>query len=144
MLNDSKTEFLTLGCRSQLSKCGDMSIRIGSDNIPASESAKSIGVVFDSTMEMVAKVNQIPMSCYIYLQAISKIRKYLTTDVAEKLIHAFVTQRLDCTNSLFYGTADYHMDKLQLIQNNAARVITQKRNHEHITPTVISLHWLQV
>ena len=50
-LNDSKTEFLTLGSRLQLSKLGDMSIRIDGDNIPVSESAKNIGIVFDSTME---------------------------------------------------------------------------------------------
>ena len=95
-------------------------------------------------MEMVAEVNQITKSCYIHLRAISKVRKYLTTDTAEKLIHAFVTSRLDCNNSLLYGTADYLLDKLQLIENNAARVITQNRKHEHIMTTLISLHWLPV
>ena len=143
-LNDSKTEFLTLGAKAQLSKIGDMSIRIGGENIPASHSAKNIGVVFDSTMEMVAQVNQITKSCYLHLRAISNIRKYLTNDAAEKLVHAFVTSRLDCNNALLYGIADYLIDKLQLIQNNAARVISQKRKHDHITPTLISLHWLPV
>ena len=66
-LNDSKIEFLTLGSRSQLSNLGDMSIRMGEDTVPASESAKNIGIVFESTMEMVAQVNQITKSCYIHL-----------------------------------------------------------------------------
>ena len=43
---------------------------------------------------------------------------------------------------LVWHCRKYCMDKLQLIQNNAARVMTPKRKHEHITPTLVSLHWL--
>mgnify|MGYP001552403918 CR=1 FL=1 len=143
-LNDNKTEFVALGSKSQLSKLGDVSVRIGGEVINASQSARNIGVIFDSTVEMVAQVHQVTKSCYLHLRAISKIRKYLTTDAAEKLVHAFVTSRLDCNNSVLYGTAEYLMDKLQLIQNNAARVITQKKKHDHITSTLMSLHWLPV
>ena len=44
----------------------------------------------------------------------------LTWDAAEKLVHDFVTSRLDTNKSLLYGIVDYLIDKLQLIQNNAA------------------------
>ena len=35
-------------------------------------------------------------------------------------------------------------DKLQLVQNAAARVLTKTRMRDHITPVLASLHWLPV
>ena len=95
-------------------------------------------------MEMVAQVNQITRSSYLHMHAISKICKYLKRDAAEKLVHAFVTSRRENNNSLLYGIADYLIDKLRLIQNNAARVITQRSKSYHISLTIINLHWLPV
>ena len=143
-LNDSKTEFLTLGRKFELSQIGDQEITIGTETIESTPCARNIGVMFDATLEMKEQINQIVKSCYLHLHSISLIRRYLTIDAAEKLVHAFVTSRLDNNNSLLYGLPDYLTDKLQMIQNNAARLIVQKKKHDHITPTLISLHWLPV
>ncbi|CAH3033954.1 unnamed protein product, partial [Pocillopora meandrina] len=45
------------------------------------------------------------------------IQKYLTSECAEKLIHAFITSRLDYYNSLLYGVPGHHMQKLQRVMN---------------------------
>ncbi|KAI5609609.1 hypothetical protein C0J50_9447, partial [Silurus asotus] len=68
---------------------------------------------------------------------------------AEKLVHAFVTSRLDYCNALLSGCSCKCTNKLQLVQNAAARVLTRSRKHDHITPvlifyTLISLHWLSI
>ena len=36
------------------------------------------------------------------------------------------------------------MDKLQLVQNFAARIVAKKRKYEHVTPILRSLNWLPV
>ena len=36
------------------------------------------------------------------------------------------------------------INRLQLIQNTAARVLTKSRKYDHITPVLASLHWLPV
>ena len=36
------------------------------------------------------------------------------------------------------------MDKLQLVQNFAARIVANKRKYEHATPILRSLNWLPV
>ena len=60
------------------------------------------------------------------------------------LIHAFVTSKLDYCNALLNGLPKYQINRLQLVLNTAARVVTHTRKYEHITPVLIGLHWLPV
>ena len=68
----------------------------------------------------------------------------LTKSDAEKLIHAFVTSRVDYCNSLLSGCPSSCLKNVQLIQNAAARVLTRTSRRDHITPILASLHWLPV
>ncbi len=51
---------------------------------------------------------------------------------AETLIHAFMTSRLDYCNALLGGCFARLINKLQLVQNAAARVLTRTSKYEHI------------
>ena len=55
-----------------------------------------------------------------------------------------VIAKLDYGNILFNGLPNNTMDKLQRVQNTAARIITKTGRYEHITPSMIALHWLPV
>ncbi len=63
---------------------------------------------------------------------------------AEKLVHAFMTSRLDYCNALLGGCPASSINKLQVVQNAAARVLTRSRKYYHITPILQSLHWLPI
>jgi CRISPR/Cas system CMR-associated protein Cmr3 (group 5 of RAMP superfamily) len=52
--------------------------------------------------------------------------------------------RLDYDKSLLFGLPNTQLDRLQCIQNCAARIITRTKRQEHITPILKDLHWLQV
>jgi len=43
-----------------------------------------------------------------------------------------------------YGIADGLMQRLQAVQNAAARLITGCRRRDHISPVLRQLHWLPV
>lgn len=79
-----------------------------------------------------------------HLRNISKIRKYLTQDSAEILVHAFIGSKLDYCNSILYGIPKKLICKLQRIQNTAARIVTLTRKYDSITPIMFKLHWLPV
>ena len=49
-LNDSKTEFLTLGRKLELTKIGGVQITIGGEAIPSMSVVRNIGVMFDATI----------------------------------------------------------------------------------------------
>ena len=60
------------------------------------------------------------------------------------LIHALISSKLDHLNSFLYGLPGYLIKRLQLVPNNAARLITRNRKYEHITPVLKELHWLPI
>ena len=46
--------------------------------------------------------------------------------------------------ALLYGLPKGQLQKLQRVQNAAARLVTNTRKYAHITPVLKSLHWLPV
>ena len=143
-LNDNKTEVLIIGSRSNIAKLNDSSLTIGKEHIKPSDSARNIGAWFDKEMSMNEHVSHICKGAWFQLNQIAQIRQYLDNATSAKLIHSFVTSRLDSFNSLLYGIPKYQTDKLQRIQNSAARIIAKKKKYDHITSTLIDLHWLPI
>ena len=65
-------------------------------------------------------------------------------DSTEAIIHAFVTTNLDFYNAILYGLPKVLLSRLQIVQNRAARIVTFTKKYEHITPSIMALHWLPV
>ena len=59
-------------------------------------------------------------------------------------MHAFVSSRLDSCNSLFAGVSSQLLQRLQVVQNATARLVTGARRSEHMTPVLRNFHWLPV
>ena len=93
---------------------------------------------------MSVNINQICKSAYFALHRIGKIRGLLDQSSTEKLVHAFVSSRLDYCNSILYGSTSHELQKLQSVQNAAARLVTLSKRCEHITPILYDLHWLPI
>ena len=75
---------------------------------------------------------------------ISKIRQYLTIDATKSLVNSTITSRLDYCNGLLYGANQSVINRLQVVQNTAVRLITKTPKHAHINPALKQLHWLPV
>ena len=93
---------------------------------------------------MSAHVSRICSAAYYHLRDIDRIRPFLTVETTERLVHAFVTSRLDMGNALFYGITRGQLQRLQRVQNSAARHVTRIDRRHHIKPVLQQLHWLPV
>ena len=143
-LNDDKTELLIVSSKNAQNKIQNKTIQIGSSTISASTNVRNLGIYLDSNMSMENHIKKVCQSAYFQIRNLSSIRKLLSKDTAEILMHAFVTSRLDNGNALLNGITEQQLKKLQLVQNSAARVLTMTRKFDHITPILINLHWLPV
>ena len=65
-------------------------------------------------------------------------------EAAKTLIQALVISRLDYCNSILYGIPAIQTNKLQRVQNAAARLLTNTPRYSHITPVMVDLQWLPV
>ncbi len=83
-------------------------------------------------------------SAYYHPKNFARIRCFVCSQDLEKLVHAFITSRVDYYNGLLIGLPKKTIRQLQLIHNTAARILTRTRKSEHITPVLRSLHWLPV
>ena len=143
-INDTKTEFLIIGTKTQLEKVSISEIKVGNESIKAVTKVRNLGVIFDSNMSMLHHVNQVCKKGYHQLTKIRQIRKYLDQEATVSVIHAFVTSHIDYCNALLYGCPKYIINKLQKLQNCAARVVTGKYKFDHISDLMKHLHWLPV
>ena len=104
MLTDDKTEFLIIGTRQQLSKVSIQSIKIGQTEVSAPvASVRNLGTWFDTHLDMGTHFTKTCSSAFY----IRHIRKYLSRESTDKLVHAFISSRLDYCNSLLYGIPEY-------------------------------------
>ena len=61
-----------------------------------------------------------------------------------KETHPLVISRLDYANAVLYGVTKSTLDRLQTVQNSAAKLIMSSRTGDHATPILKQLHWLPV
>ena len=103
-----------------------LSIQVGDKTIAATPAAHNIGVMVDSALSMEQQVTSVCRACYAGLRDVARARKYLTEETTKKLISAFVISKLDSNNALLYKIPKFLQDKLQVVQNNSARLIVKK------------------
>ncbi|KAI5098689.1 hypothetical protein C0J45_10828, partial [Silurus meridionalis] len=74
-------------------------------SVSACMAVKDLGVIIDPSLSFESHVNNITRIAFFHLRNIAKIRNMLSLQDAEKLVHAFVTSRLDYCNALLSGCA---------------------------------------
>jgi len=123
-LNSDKTEFMS----------GPL---IGSTLVSPSATVRDLGVFIDQDLTMKTHVQRTASRCFATLRQLRSIRRYMPTPVFQALVSAFVL-------SLLINLLLIHIQRLQSVQNAAARLIFNLRRCDHITDALISLHWLRV
>lgn len=143
-MNEEKTEIIPISTSQKLNSVNVGTIIIGNDLVPFSKKAKNLGVLLDNDMSMESYVNHICKVAYLELRRIGHIRQYLDVKETATLVSSFILSRLDYCNSLLAGVNNEKINKLQRIQNSAAKLVLKKRKHDHVTPLLKELHWLPV
>jgi len=105
-LNREKTEILL---RSSLHRARTLLLHLDvcNERVLTSPKAGSIGVIFDEHLSIFPQVTAMCKPALYHLRKISVIRKYITFDRAQLLVHAVTTSKIDYCNSSLYGLPKY-------------------------------------
>lgn len=147
LLNDSKTEVLHLSSRFVRNPTHLSTIGVGDAEVDIASEVRNLGALMDQHMTLKSHVNKVCRAACLAISKIGRIRRYIDRSTAERLIHAFVTSRLDANNSLLYGLPKSEISKLQRVQNSAVRLalgICGKHRSGISDLRRDELHWLPV
>ena len=140
-LNNIKTEFLHGSSRHRLTN-PISTLNLDGTLVHSAKICRNLGVTFDDKFTLKILCHKMSL-CIIWVVQNSKIRDFLDRTTTERLIHAFVMCHFDFFyNSLLFGLPSQQIQRLQLIQNSAARLVTRTKKHDSISSVLRNLHWL--
>ena len=144
-LNSDKTEFIVFSSPRFKHLLSDISLKISDSTILSpGTSVKILGVTFDSVMKMDQHVTSLCRSLHYHLSNIARIRPYINKEACGHAVRTLISTRLDYANSLLFGIRAVDIQRLQRVQNRAAKLVFQVGKYEHVTPLLNELHWLPI
>ena len=143
-MNTDKTEIMLCGSLQKLKRIDVNSVIIGDECVYFSKSVRNLGIHLDQNLNLNTHIANTRKSCYYEIRNISKFRQFISEKAAIQLVVSLVLSKLDYCNSLFYNMSSDNFNKLQTVQNHAARVITKSVKRSSSLPILKSLHWLPI
>ena len=80
----------------------------------------------------------------IYLLYVSRVRHLFSREVLNIILNSLVFSKLYYCSTVWFWTSKDNVHKLQLLQNFAARILTNTKKFDHISPILNELGWLTV
>ena len=118
-LNDEKTDVIYISSSYYQDQITIKNFAFDKTIIVPSTLVRNLGVIFDNRMTMRDQITALCRTAHFHLRNIGRIRKSITDDACEKLIHAFVTTRLDCGSANLYDLPDNQLHRVQRMFNIA-------------------------
>ncbi|XP_028405704.1 uncharacterized protein LOC114528270 [Dendronephthya gigantea] len=125
-LNIAKTEFMVIGSRQRLSTFDDHDINVIVDKkqIEKVESTKSLGLSIDENLTWKKHIDDISKKVSSGISALKRIRSFVNQDTAVRVYQGLIEPYFSYCAPVWDGIGSKLSDKLQKLQNRAARVIT--------------------
>lgn len=115
-------------------------------NVPIPKAnVKSLGMYLELTLSFEKQVSQTTKNTQFYLLQIKKVAPFLSQGQRSQVVQAMMQSRLDYCNSAYLGLSKYLTRHLQMVQNEAARVVLgwkREKRRDYIKPALKELHWL--
>jgi len=115
-------------------------LQVGTSN---SSVVWDLGVYMDSEFTMKELVAKIADACFYHIRRLCQVRR-IGQEVTQQLVLALIMSRLDYCNSVLAALPTSTLQPLQHVQNAAARLVFGLSRSDHVTLTLIQLHWQPV
>ena len=120
----AKTELMIIGSRQRLNaQYEEINISIDDRTIKRVDHTKSLGLTIDEQLSWSKHVDEMSKKVSSAIGALKRVRPFIPTDVAAQIYNALILPHFDYCSPVWDGISDCLSDKLQKLQNRAARVI---------------------
>jgi len=141
-LNSTKTEHMFIASDDNLRKITSTPhIYLGKNPVKRVYSAKSLGVIIDDRMSWSAHIEYVCKKISSGLSGIRQARDYITQDTAQTIYNALVLSWFDYCDVVWDNLPITLADRLQKLQNRAARIITKSNYDIRSRDILASLGW---
>ena len=110
------------------------------------EYAKNLGVLLDDELSFRFQVDKVVSSSFNTIRLLSRIKHFLNTKQLNTLVCSLIFSKLDYCNVLYYGLNSNVIQKLQRVQNSAARLVLKVNQYDRRKSDEMfhELHWLKI
>ena len=143
-MNNAKTEVLLIGSLSQLNKCVTLALNVNGTMVQISRMIKYMGAFLNNGLSF---KHHITTKCRIAmwnLQQLKPLWPSLTVQACMTLVPGLVISHLDYVNSAFIGLPTSDINKMQRVQNAAAKFVLNLKRMDSSTEALKKLHWLPI
>ena len=139
LIYPEKTKLLVLGTRQMLQRLpADFHVSLLGKKVTPSPSARDLGLQVDCTLSYDDHVTQTVSSCIGSICQINRVKHLFDARTLERVIIALVFSKLYYCSPVWSNTSKKNISKLQ---NFDCRIITGKREFDHMTPVLRELRW---
>ena len=90
------------------------------------------------------QVQKVTSLSFASMQNIAEVKNFLSQQILETFVHAFISSHLDYCNIIYLGLPRKLMNKLQKLQNAAIRLIFKVRARHPVSSLFQKLHLLNI
>ena len=144
LVNPKKTQVIVFGTAPMLRRIPEVTLTVGGTQVEASKEVTNLGVIMDASLTMTSHVEGVASKCIGALRQISQVRQLFDRKSLSTLVDSLVFSRLYYCASLFSGISQKSVNRLQRVQNYAAKVVLGGRKTDHASHLIRQLGWLRV
>lgn len=105
---------------------------------------KNLGVRIDQKLTLGDHISSTAGACFHSLSLLRRVFPFLPLYTRKTLVQALVLSCLDYCNALLITANERSLNKLQVVQNTAARLVDNAPSRTESLPLLQKLHWLPV
>ena len=141
-LNTAKAEFMLIGSKQKLSTLSSQP-ELSIDNVPIEKvtSVKSLGIFVDENLRLQTHIDKSSKKITYGIGAIKRIRDFVPTPTLHCIYNALIQSQFDYCNIVWGNCGKTLFDRLQKLQNRAARVLTFSRYDADANRLFRQLNW---
>lgn len=119
-------------------------VRLNGTVIPFTDTAKNLGVIFDSNLLWGAQVSEVSRRVHFSFHSLKRLRSFLPFKTKILLVQSLIQPLLDYADACYLDVTEELLNKLERLQNVCIRFVFDLKKYDHVSVYRSKLKWLPI